>query len=360
MPTPLQTQGLQPGSGAATPLQYQGLLAGVPTNPYSASPNQAPVVNQTPGVSHTTGQTIANIGNSALGQGQIAYNQSQPIIGNVANNLTNNPLQNFLLTGGTNNPALEAYLSAAGVNTQPAQLGQFNQPGQPQAGSPQAGAPTNREAPPTYQTATGGYDNGLGVTVSPDQVNGLTSAQQTQLNGYIAQTTQQQQQAIQSFQSEMEGRFGAGALSPEASAAGQQIITQAYQAQVDQQVATYQTQAQQVREQALGSLLTQGTAQQDATQQQGLQLANQLTNQSEQAQQLAQTGQGIIGGEVTANEQMNQLNLGSVVGALGSLGSGVADLAGAFSSATSETASGVPILGASTAGDIADQGGAYA
>ena len=325
--TPLTQLGtpLSAGSGSTPVVNPGGVLSQGQSNwPIPSMPGQQPTVNVN-GLNINPNNLKAGapltilpaVGNSTA-EGNAAYNASQPLQSAYTNNLTANPYGQFLQTGSTNNAGIEALLSAYGINTTPTQPGQ---------GNPQQLPNSPRTATSPYSQPDGGINNGLGVTVSADQVNGLTGPQQTQLNGYIATTTQQQQQALSSFQSEMEGRFGAGALSPEASAVGQQVITEAYQAQVDQQVASYQTQAQTMRQQGLTAIEGQGVSALNAQQQQTLAEQETLQQQNQNDNQLAvSAGEGLGSLGLGMSAQNNSLNLGSLLSGLGSLGTGVAKL----------------------------------
>jgi len=333
--TPLQQLGYQnpigspaPGGGTSVvnpggvitsaqsnyPLGTNGVTPNVNVNGLSINPNNlkeaAPLT------------ILPALGNSTA-EGNAAYNSSQPLQNAYTQNLNANPYSSFLQTGSTNNAGVEGMLSAYGINTTPNQA----PPG------------TVTRTAGKYTQPDGSVNNGLGVTVSADQVNGLTPAQQTQLNGYIGTTTEQQQTALSSFQSQMESRFGAGAISPEAAAVGQQLITQAYQAQVDQQVASYQTQAQQTRQQGLTAIEGQGATALQAQQQQTLAEQESLQQQSQNANALDVSAGSTLGNlGLGMSAQNNSLSLGSIIGGLGSLGSGVADVAGAFSSGSTPTA----------------------
>ena len=336
MATPLQQLGLGQygtanqqtapgtlGQNNYNALQPGGTLTNASSNyPVAGNPGNQPVIgvnglninpnNLKAGAPLTILPAVGN----ATAEGNAAYNAQQPLQSAYTSNLNANPYGSFLQTGSTNNPGLEALLSAYGINTTPNQP----QPGQP------GGMPATRTAG-KFTQPDGSMNNGLGVTVSADQVNGLTGPQQTQLNGYIATTTQQQQQALSSFQSEMEGRFGAGALSPEAAAIGQQVITEAYQAQVDQQIASYQTQAQVERQQGLTAIEGQGVSALNATQGQSLAEQEMLTGEAQSGNSLAvSAGEGLGNLGLGMSAQNNSLNLGSLAGGLGSLGSGIADL----------------------------------
>lgn len=303
-------------------LQPGGTLTAASSNyPVAGNPGNQPVIgvnglNINPSnLKAAAPLTILPAVGNATAEGNAAYNASQPLQNAYTQNLNSNPYANFLQTGSTNNAGVEAMLSAYGINTQPQQG---------QAPGTTNGIPGTRTA---FMTPQGGIDNGLGVTVSPDQVNGLTGPQQTQLNGYIATTTQQQQQAVSSFQSEMEGRFGAGAISPEAAAIGQQVITEAYQAQVDQQVASYQTQAQVMRQQGLTAIEGQGVSALNTQQQETLAEQETLQQQSQNANQLAVGAGSDLGSlGLGMSAQNNSLNLGSLLTAAGSLGTGIADV----------------------------------
>lgn len=353
MATAIQQAGLNIGSGAyggstslqpgTTPLQQLGYNAGIPAgtngtgtqvlNPGGVVTNaQSNYPLGTPGVTPNVGVNglsinpnnlkaaapltiLPAVGNSTA-EGNAAYNASQPLQNAYTQNLGANQYGQFLQSGSTNNAGIEAQLSAYGINTTPNQA------------SPQVANRTVGQ----YTQQDGSLNNGLGVTVSADQVNGLTGPQQTQLNGYIATTTQQQQTALSSFQSEMESRFGAGAISPEASAVGQQLITQSYQSQVDQQVASYQVQAQQMRQQGLTAIEGQGVSALNTQQQETLSQQQTLQQENQNANQLAvSAGEGLGSLGLGMSAQNNSLNLGSLIGGLGSLGTGVADVQTAFS-----------------------------
>jgi hypothetical protein len=249
------------------------------------------------------GQLATNLGLptavNALNQGQAAYNQAQPLVSNYASNINSNPVQNLLATGGTNNSELMAYLSAAGVNTQP-------------------------------QVTANGYNSGTGITLSADQVNGLTPAQQTQLNSELAPITTAQQSAVQLFRTQVEGQMGAGAISmdQDSISAGEAAINAIYNNQASLIAVNAQTQATTARANALNGLITAGTAQGNTAQGQELALTNTLLGENTQGQSTALNAAQLFSNQAIGQAGVQQQGNAANAGLLGSLGNAVGSALG--------------------------------
>ncbi len=277
-----------------------------------------------------TGGNVFNTGNNALsGLGQ-------------------NPLLQLLQTGTSNNPLLQQYGQASGVNIPGYSAPPGYIPGTPgggystaangQPGAPSVQRPTGETPggmPVSGSTSPAQPSNGVQPTsapVSPMQQRfdsyGLTQPQQVQLNQQLNVLTQKAQSQASQYQAAMQQR----GVDPALTAEGAARINAEFSNLQEQTIAGFAEQARKAKEDALQTLIQLGTGaygqqQQYGQNQEQLGLNTQmgatsgLSNPQAAQQSIAQNAQA-------SQDAVTNLVLGTIANLIPGLG-GVGAVAGA-------------------------------